>query len=284
VAAWAETPGEDPGERDCVTEFHEGISGRPVGLARGPDSKLWFTEPAEGRLGMLDPETAGVIEFPLPRRSSPRYATFAPDGRLWFTGTNGAIGVFEPASRRARFFTAGIIPGGAPHTPVVLADGGVYFSYENSPKLGRLDIETDAIDAVGRLPGNGGIHGLAVDSSQDALWAARTDTDQLVRFNLQTRRFDRTIRFERGARPHDVAVGSNGRVYTTLQGNGRIGEFDPKTGETHEFLTALRPTATPDQEPDFKLMELAVGEGQDAVWATSFQASVSTSSTSVSAA
>ena len=271
TAAATQTSEEDPRERDCVTEFRTGISGRPAGLSRAPDGKVWFTEPATDKLGTLDPETGRITEFPLPRDSAPRHATFSPDGQMWFTSSHDRIGSFD-TTRRIGLFTKGITKGSTPHTPAVAGDGKLYFTYENAPKLGRLDLNTKEITEVGDgLKGEGGLHGLAVDDRGN-LWAARPDAGQLVRFSIRAQRFDRTIRLARDARPHDVAVGANARLYTTLQGAAAIGEFDPRTGKRREFRTDLRAASTPDHEPDFKLMELATDGSRGAVWGTSFQA------------
>ena len=44
----------------------------------------------------------------------------------------------------------------------------------------------------------------------------------------------RTFAVPRGARPHDVAPASDGSVWYTAQGSGRLGSLDPTTGRTTE--------------------------------------------------
>src|SRR5262249_57150985 len=85
-------------------------NGQPIGITRGPDGNLWFTE--RHAIGRITP--AGVItEFSagLATGSSPAEITAGPDGNLWFTEENGAIGRITPAGVITQFTV-----GSSPHT------------------------------------------------------------------------------------------------------------------------------------------------------------------------
>lgn len=72
-----------------VTVFTDGLTAnsRPVGIAKGPDGALWFTESASpGRIGRIT--TAGEItEYTggLTVGASPWFIAPGPDGNMWFT-------------------------------------------------------------------------------------------------------------------------------------------------------------------------------------------------------
>ena len=87
----------------AISEFADPApsSNFPAGITAGPDGNLWFTEQPNanestvGKLGLVNPTTDAIVEYPVPyASSSPRGITTGPDGNLWFTdpGTN-AIGV-----------------------------------------------------------------------------------------------------------------------------------------------------------------------------------------------
>src|SRR5437773_10463527 len=61
----------------------------PIGIARGPDGNLWFTEGIGNAIGSIT--TSGVItEFAMPTATgNPVALTAAPAGDLGFTGTLG---------------------------------------------------------------------------------------------------------------------------------------------------------------------------------------------------
>src|SRR5437016_6286143 len=70
-----------------VTEFPIPTSNSgPLGITRGPDGNVWFTENGAKKIGRIS-MTGTVTEFPLPLPfSDPRGITAGPDGNLWFTG------------------------------------------------------------------------------------------------------------------------------------------------------------------------------------------------------
>ncbi len=57
----------------------------PVGIAAGPDGRLWFAEQNADKIGRMT--TAGVVtEFATPTAGSlPQFIAAGPDGNLWFT-------------------------------------------------------------------------------------------------------------------------------------------------------------------------------------------------------
>ncbi len=81
---------------DVITEFSLPTAGalplptagpELTGIASGPDGNLWFTEFGAGKIGMINPTTHAIKEFPLPPDQNPSAITAGPDGNLWFTET-----------------------------------------------------------------------------------------------------------------------------------------------------------------------------------------------------
>jgi streptogramin lyase len=254
-----------------VTVFDEGITGRPGGIAAGPDGAVWFTQLREDRIGRLDPETGDVREIDVPGGSGPRSPLFSADGRMWFTGLGDRIGVHDPDSGETRFFSDGITPGSVPHTPADPGDGFLYFTEQAAARLGRVNMATGEIEEI-EAPGRHPLHGIVAEEGGRYLWAARQDADQLIRFDVQAQRFDLRAQFSDGSGPHDVRIGPDGMLFATLQHSGRIGVFDPDTQEAFEHETDLPPNGTPDDQPDLKLVDLTVSPDGDAVFASSFSA------------
>ena len=283
----------------CVTIFREGISGHTGGLATGPDGNLYFTQVLEDQIGVLDPETGDVREIQLPKGTGPRSPIVTSDREMYFTGLSGSIGRYDIRADRLRLYTEGISEGSVPHTPVIPGDGFLYFTEEafRGGQLGRLDLETGEItetraglprpprpaddpgagDADPDAPPRGfpytfALHGITTGPQDEDLWVSWQDADQIVPFDLARQRFDasRAIQFSENSGPHDVRLGPDNRLYTTLQHGGKIGEADIATGDVREYETDLRPNFTPDAQPDNKLVDIVINADRTAAYATSF--------------
>jgi streptogramin lyase len=71
----------------------------PTDAVVGPGGKIWFTEAAENRVGVLDPTTHAVKEFAVPTPlASPTGITVDANGTVWFTERDGnAVASITPA-------------------------------------------------------------------------------------------------------------------------------------------------------------------------------------------
>jgi virginiamycin B lyase len=110
------------------------------GIAVGPDGKLWFTNQAANRIGMLATDGAFGPELMLTAGSSPRFITSGPDGNVWFTETSGnRIGratvtgkISEASVPTAASAPTGITAG---------SDGNVWFIERTGNKVARVNLK-----------------------------------------------------------------------------------------------------------------------------------------------
>jgi streptogramin lyase len=122
ASIWPITSGPDgnlwlgPSEINPTTHvfnsFGQPTPSNDYGIAAGADSNLWFTEYDAGQIGMINPTTHAVTEFPIPRSGpAPDAITAGPDGNLWFTddgnnGTGSYIGTISPTTHAITEFPA----------------------------------------------------------------------------------------------------------------------------------------------------------------------------------
>jgi streptogramin lyase len=121
-------------------------------LAVGSDGNLWFSDKANGAIGMFNPTTHTSTEFPLPRvRDTPGLITPGPNGDLFFTAFIGesssyAIGEINPTTQA---ITMTSLPNGQAIPIAITAgpDGNVWFNEQIGTgfKIGMLDPTTDVI-------------------------------------------------------------------------------------------------------------------------------------------
>lgn len=75
----------------------------PHGVVRGPDGAAWVTEGGQNAIARVDPADHRVSLWRLPERfadANLNTGVFDAGGTFWFTGQNGVLGRFVPASER----------------------------------------------------------------------------------------------------------------------------------------------------------------------------------------
>jgi len=124
-------------------------------LTAGPDNAIWFTDPANGRIGRLayDGQLAYVK---LPNsQSGPSGIAAGSDGMIYFAE--------HAASRIGRMSTKGVLteftlrPGSGP-AGVASTSSAVYFTEDKANKIGRIDksgkITEFTLPTLGAVPGS----------------------------------------------------------------------------------------------------------------------------------
>ena len=116
------------------------------GITAGPDGNLWFTETVAGKIGMINPATHAITEFPIPTAGSgPTGSRRAPTATSGSPRTHGSkIGRINPATHAITEFpvpTAKADPYGITAGP----DGNLWFTESHAGKIGRINPATHAI-------------------------------------------------------------------------------------------------------------------------------------------
>ena len=153
----------------------------PVGIAKGPDGNLWFTESAANKIGRITP--AGVItEFPLPSAGSqPIGIAAGPDGALWFAQSGG--------NRIGRITTAGVIsqftistPSAFPSGIAAGPDGALWFTESNANKIGR--ITTGGVISEFTVPTASSNPGGIAAGPDGAMWFTQGLANKVARISM----------------------------------------------------------------------------------------------------
>jgi virginiamycin B lyase len=121
-----------------ITEFDAHTTTNMPSMALGADDALWFTQTYSsdgiGRVGRVT--TAGsVTQYPVPGK--PFGITSGPDGALWYTDAEGAIGRLSVSGMATRIVT--LRPSSDPQGITVGPDGAIWFT-EREGFIGRLGV------------------------------------------------------------------------------------------------------------------------------------------------
>ncbi len=192
-----------------------GISVFPVGTAdvspsditSGPDGTIWFTEAMGDAIGMINPTTHAVTQFPLPSNvgfinGDQVSITAGPDGNLWFADSrSNTIGMINPTSDAISVFPVPT-PNAAIQDITTGPDGNIWFTEQGANKVGVINPTTGAITEFPvPIP-------VVTFLTPNTDWMADTGLD-------------------------DIAAGPDGNLWFTQR--GAIGKINPTTGAITEY-------------------------------------------------
>jgi streptogramin lyase len=191
----------------------------PSDITAAPDGDLWFTESGANQIGMLNPTTDVITEFPLPSVSGvgPTQAagiTAGPDGNIWFgvAGAN-AIGMINPTTGVVTEFS---IPTANANVQDITAgpDGNLWFTESGANAIGMLNPTTDVITQFPVPTGAAGLEGITAgpdgnlwftEQNTNAIGMLNPTTDVITQFSLPTAQ----------SQPFDITAGPDGNVWFT---------------------------------------------------------------------
>ena len=245
-AATAATQGQ-------TTRFTLGAGTRALGLAAGPDGRIWFVGHDYARsadvVGSVSP-SGEVREFDLPGRahSSPAQIAAGVDGNLWFTDPYAnAIGRANVKGEISEF---GLPSAGAGPTALAAGPGGIWFTEASGDRVGRITYG-GAISEF-PLPAGARPSGIAV-GPENALWVTEKGRGKIARVTPAGSVTEYSLP-DPDSRPHAIVVGPDGNLWFSQEAAPRIGQITP-TGTIEEFwIPATLGT-----------YELTVG-GDDNIW------------------
>lgn len=198
----------------------------PIGIAKGSDGALWFTEQwyAANKIGRIT--TAGAVtEYPIPTAFSNAIDIAAgPDGALWFTENSGS------ADRIGRITTAGAITEytipspGRPSGIAAGPDGALWFA-----------LNAGGPDQIGRIGTNGTITEYPIPTASagpsyvttgpdNALWFTESTANKIGRITTSGAITEYPIPTASSS-PLEIANGPDGAVWFTESNANKIGRI-----------------------------------------------------------
>lgn len=199
-------------------------------IAVDSKGRVWFTQAAADKVGMLDPKTKRITDFALPTRGSGvSDVAVGSDGRVWFAEPElGSVGYLEPATKA---ITERRLPhaGAAPSSLAAGADS-LWVAERLTDTLDRLDTKRERVTEV-PLPAGSAPTDVAVDS-KGAAWFAGSGTRQIgtVGDDGAVSTFDIA-----DGSPWALAVGSDGDVWFVCSDTAKLGVRRGSSGRIESF-------------------------------------------------
>jgi streptogramin lyase len=188
-----------------------------------------------------------ITEFSAPG-TNPAQVVAGPDGNLWFSDRNGAVGQITTSGTVTRF-TSGLNPGSAVRSIVMGADGNMWFSDPGTTRaVGMINPTTHAISEFSSGL-NAGSMPLGIAPGPDGnVWFTDSGTTKAIgMINPTTHAL---TEFSSGLTPgttlqQGLVAGPDGNLWFTESTPGGIGMINPTTHAISEFRIGLNPGSVP---------------------------------------
>jgi len=243
---------------------YDPLGGAPAGSELGlitynaVDGDLWFYETGSDKLGMLNPTSGAITEYPaLFFSSNPAIYQIAagPDGNIWFTEPDlNEIGMFDISTDLVSQFTMPMVdtqPQGITAGP----DGNMWFTEGGLNQLGSINPVTHVINNYAYEPPgyttNDQAEGITAGPN-GTIWFVEVQNNQVMEFNIASQAFTAFAPAVPTPPPNpippaklwSIGQGPDGDIYYTEQTFDAIGDLNPTTG-ANLCIQAV----TPPQEP-----------------------------------
>jgi virginiamycin B lyase len=221
-----------------------------------PDGAIWWVGQWGDILGRIDPETGEMTEFELPAGAKPHTVNVGPDGALWYTGNkNATMGRMDPATGEITEFPMPDPEARDPHTAEFDADGVLWFSLQQSNMIGRLDPATGDVRLVAAPRPGSRPYGVKIDEAGD-VWIACNGANCLLKVDRETMAVTEITLPDPGTTVRRLDLDADGVVWWVNSSLGRLGRYDPASGDIREWDSP----SGPDSHP------YAIAVFQDAIW------------------
>jgi virginiamycin B lyase len=218
---------------------------RPHDPAVGPDGALWYTGQLSNTLGRLDPATGEIREYRLKTPDSGPHGLVADrEGNIWFTANfRGYIGKLDPRTGNITEYPLADKGADDPHTPIFDQKGILWFTVQQGNAVGRLDPRNGMIIVKRVATSHALPYGMAVNF-RGVPFFCEFGTNKLASINPETMEITEYL-LPKGARPRQLAIASNDKVYYSDYARGYLGELDLTTGKTEEWPSPGGPGSEP---------------------------------------
>lgn len=201
----------------------------PLYISGGPDGRVWFTNSADSRIGVIDPISGASAEFTtLTPDASPTGLTSGPDGRAWFVENLGnRVGAIDPVTDAVSEFA---IPTAASGPRAIAAgpNGKVWFTETDANQIGIIDPSTGAIDEY-PIPTPGAAPAAITAGSDGRLWFLETGANQIGAIDPKTHTISEFAVPDSFGLLSGIAAGGDGRIWFPEQADRKLGAIDPTT-------------------------------------------------------
>jgi virginiamycin B lyase len=212
---------------------------------QGPDGMIWWVGQFGNVMGRLNPATGEMREFPLPPNAYPHSVEIDRKGNAWFTGNkNGTLGYLDPNTGKFMVFKMPDPNAKDPHTMIFDNNGIGWFTLQNSNMVGRIDPETGDVKLKTVPTPNSKPYGIKLDADKNVYFSCNGAP---CLYKITTANFELSeIKLPlEGTTVRRLDIAEDGIVWYVNSSLGRLGRYNPKTGDIKEWPSPSGPKSHP---------------------------------------
>jgi virginiamycin B lyase len=209
------------------------------------DGSIWWAGQWGNLVGRLDPATGEMTEYPLPAGALPHTVTLDRAGNLWYTGNkNGTIGKLDPATGEITVYAMPDPGAKDPHTAVFDQHGILWFTLQQSNMVGRLDPASGEVRLVTAPTPGARPYGIKIDATGTP-YVACNGSNCLLEVDPETMALTRIELPTPGTTVRRLDIADDGMIWYVNSSQGRLGRYEPTTGEIKEWTSPSGPDSHP---------------------------------------
>jgi virginiamycin B lyase len=209
-----------------------------------PDGSIWYVGQRSNTIGRINPATGQVREWLLPARALPHSVNVDAQGGVWYMGNgNGTIGRFNPETGEATEYRMPDPNARDPHTAEFDRNGIMWFTLQQSNMIGRFDPRTGETRLVTVQRPRARPYGIKIDA-QGNPWVACNGGNCIIRVDPRTMRLTE-IDLPEGSTTRRLDIAGDGMIWYVNSSLGRLGRYNPRTGEIREWPSPSGPNSHP---------------------------------------
>ncbi len=195
---------------------------------------------------------AEIIEYNFPEDSTPLFPLFDGKNTIWISDPSAPrLWKFDIDSKEFESFS---FDGAISMFLTKDNEGKIWFTDTPRDQIGYIEPETNQITTI-PLPElqptiNDNIATFIQADFNDNVWITITNKDVILKYDQQTKSFEKVKLKDTESLPFALALSPNGDIWFTESGKGRIGFIDTATNEIKEFEPA-----EPLKAPEYLLFD-----------------------------
>jgi virginiamycin B lyase len=238
-AIWFAAPplgalGRIDGETQKITYLYLGKRAKPFGLAFGPDGALYATDKTLNVLHRIDGTTGELTRIAMPSDLPMMdLSGLRADGlgRIWFAGSAGWLGKFDPQSGAVEVSSHDDLQGLGLNAP---GEGGaIWFSAWKAGRMIRLDPQRGRFDSTALPESFRGARGLST-GQQGEIWVSSAKSNAIARSAGRGAWRIITLPWP-DSQPQALLARSDGTVIVADGGRRMLLRYRPQTNQFEEI-------------------------------------------------
>jgi virginiamycin B lyase len=199
------------------------------------NGNIWWAGQWGNLVGKLNPITGDMLEYPLLANSKPHSVTLDEQGNVWYTGNkNGTIGKLDVISEEITVYHMPDKAAKDPHTAIFARTGILWFTLQHSNMIGRLNPKNGDIKLVNMPTKGSRPYGIKIDKN-DTPWVACNGHNCLAKIDPISMHITEIKLPNAKTKVRRLAIADDGHIWYVNSSRGRLGRYNPKTGDIKEW-------------------------------------------------